>query len=96
MSRTIQRVACSKCRRPNDPWRTFCGACGSELVGTCKICNAVNLASDKFCGGCARSLLAAPPPRIRVLPPPPIPKAVTHTIQIVRFDDSIVAEVERG
>jgi RNA polymerase subunit RPABC4/transcription elongation factor Spt4 len=79
----MKRIACSKCARRNDPWRTFCGACGGSLLGACAACGAVNQAGDKFCGGCAKSLAKTAKPK----PPPPIPKPATHTIPITLFDE---------
>jgi predicted amidophosphoribosyltransferase len=95
MSRTLARVACSKCQRRNDPWRKFCSACGGALVGACQACGAVNEPSDKFCGGCARSLAkTAAPIAGKAKPPPPIPKAAPQTIQIAVLDDAVLAEHE--
>ena len=91
MSRTMKRVACSKCRRPNDPWRSFCGACGGALAGACKTCGAVNQPADKFCGGCAKSLTV-----VKSRPPPVVPKAVTHTIPIAIYDEAILSAIERS
>jgi Double zinc ribbon len=48
-------ILCRTCRRSNDPWRRFCGGCGSNLPGGCTHCGVVNKPDDKFCGGCARA-----------------------------------------
>ena len=99
MSGTIDRVACTKCRHKCDPWRSFCGECGSALEGACGACGAVNRPGDRFCGGCAK-LLVAPQALVvatmKALPPPPIPKTAPHTIPIVILDDAIVSETERN
>jgi hypothetical protein len=93
VSRSIQRVPCTKCKRHNDPWRSFCGKCGSSLLGACRACGAVNGHDDKFCGGCAVSLSAA---KIQPPKPPKIPKPKTHTIPIMTFDESILLEIDRS
>lgn len=49
-------ITCRSCRHDNDPWRKFCGGCGSGLPGACSGCNEVNGPTDKFCGGCAKRL----------------------------------------
>lgn len=54
-------ITCQTCRRDNDPWRHYCGGCGSHLPGGCKACGVVNRADDRFCGGCAKPLRATPP-----------------------------------
>jgi hypothetical protein len=43
-------VRCS-CTRINDPWRRFCGGCGSRLAPACG-CGFVNGRHDRYCGGC--------------------------------------------
>ena len=53
-------INCPSCKRANDPWRHFCGGCGSGLPGGCGSCGAVNAAHDRFCGGCAKALRAIP------------------------------------
>jgi len=41
-----------RCTRINDPWRRFCGGCGSALEPCCDRCGFVNARTDRFCGGC--------------------------------------------
>lgn len=56
------KLCCTVCRRSNNPWRKFCGACGTAFPGACK-CGFVNTAEDRFCGGCGgavRATLRAP------------------------------------
>jgi Double zinc ribbon len=53
-------IMCRACRRSNDPWRRFCGGCGSNLPGGCTHCGTVNRTDDKFCGGCARAQRGLP------------------------------------
>lgn len=48
-------VRCS-CTRINDPWRRFCGACGSALAPACR-CGFVNAKHDRFCGGCGSAMM---------------------------------------
>ena len=43
-------VRCS-CTRINNPWRRFCGGCGSRLAPACG-CGFVNSQHDRYCGGC--------------------------------------------
>jgi hypothetical protein len=40
------------CTRINDPWRRFCGGCGTMLAPACNSCGFVNSRHDRFCGGC--------------------------------------------
>jgi len=53
-------IKCGSCHRENDPWRRFCGGCGSGLPGGCKACGAVNRQDEKFCGGCGKAQRAIP------------------------------------
>ena len=53
-------IKCASCRRENDPWRKYCGGCGSGLAGGCKSCGSVNRLDDKFCGGCGKAQRAIP------------------------------------
>ena len=77
------------CKRINDPWRSFCGACGRKLEPACK-CGFVNMKADKYCGGCGCSIApdvmpSVPPPRavVKARPPPPPPKQGTVPIEMV-------------
>ncbi|MGE0395215.1 MAG: hypothetical protein AB7T06_00710 [Kofleriaceae bacterium] len=45
------KLNCTVCRRSNNPWRKFCGGCGTAFPNACK-CGFVNTADDHFCGGC--------------------------------------------
>jgi hypothetical protein len=45
------KISCTVCRRSNNPWRKFCGGCGTAFAGACK-CGCVNAPEDRFCGGC--------------------------------------------
>ncbi|HEU0034886.1 MAG TPA: zinc ribbon domain-containing protein [Kofleriaceae bacterium] len=40
------------CGNINDPWRKYCGACGSQLGLGCAKCSFLNRPDDRFCGGC--------------------------------------------
>ena len=71
-------ITCSACHHSNDPWRHFCGGCGSGLPGGCKACGAVNRTEDRFCGGCAKALRAIP----SVAKPGPPPKKFASTTPI--------------
>jgi hypothetical protein len=52
------KISCTVCRRSNNPWRKFCGSCGTGFAGTCK-CGFVNTGEDRFCGGCGGAIRAA-------------------------------------
>ncbi len=58
------KICCTVCRRSNNPWRKFCGACGTAFPNACK-CGFVNTEDDRFCGGCGGPLRATfrPQPR---------------------------------
>lgn len=56
----MSTIMCRACRRANDPWRRFCGGCGSNLPGGCVHCHTVNRSDDKFCGGCGKPQRAMP------------------------------------
>ena len=47
----MTKVSCTVCHRGNDPWRKFCGGCGTGFAGACR-CGSVNAAGDRYCGGC--------------------------------------------
>jgi hypothetical protein len=73
-----------RCSRVNDPWRRFCGGCGSSLQPCCASCGFVNARHDRFCGGCGLDMTKAelaagtvrsttpvrPPPVVRVASSP--------------------------
>jgi hypothetical protein len=59
-----ETIQCGACRHANDPWRRFCGTCGSGLPGGCPGCGTVNGIEDKFCGGCAHALRFTTAPAI--------------------------------
>jgi hypothetical protein len=46
-----------RCSRVNDPWRRFCGGCGSALQPGCASCGFVNNRHDRFCGGCGLDMV---------------------------------------
>lgn len=48
-----EQIRCS-CSRLNDPWRRYCGGCGTAL-GTGCLCGFPNSDTDRFCGGCGVS-----------------------------------------
>ena len=61
------QIHCTVCRRSNNPWRRFCGTCGTAFPHACS-CGFVNCADDRFCGGCGHSIrMTAPRPAL--LPP---------------------------
>lgn len=45
-----------QCTRINDPWRRFCGGCGSQLAHACADCGFTNSRNDRFCGGCGHKI----------------------------------------
>lgn len=45
-----EQIQCA-CSRLNDPWRRYCGGCGTAL-GTGCLCGFPNSDTDRFCGGC--------------------------------------------
>lgn len=45
-----EQIRCS-CNRLNDPWRRYCGGCGTALGKGC-LCGFPNSDTDRFCGGC--------------------------------------------
>jgi hypothetical protein len=45
-----EQIRCA-CSRLNDPWRRYCGGCGTAL-GTGCLCGFPNGDTDRFCGGC--------------------------------------------
>jgi hypothetical protein len=91
-----------KCKRDNDPWRCFCGACGAKLEPGCAACGFTNRVDDRFCGGCGRTVAVAAPtpvpraPKLPALPRaprrPPPPPAKSHTVPIERVDDAVLSE----
>jgi hypothetical protein len=42
----------------NNPWRRYCGGCGSKLQPACTGCGFVNSKTDRFCGGCGDAVIA--------------------------------------
>jgi hypothetical protein len=54
---TTTKICCTVCRRSNNPWRKFCGGCGTGFPNACK-CGFVNTADDRFCGGCGGAVRA--------------------------------------
>lgn len=70
---TFFPVECASCHRANDPWRRFCGGCGSGLPGGCITCGAVNRIDERFCGGCGGPLRAVARAGKKLPPAPPKP-----------------------
>jgi hypothetical protein len=46
-----------RCSRLNNAWRSYCGACGSQLEPRCD-CGFVNGIGDRFCGGCGIAMVS--------------------------------------
>jgi hypothetical protein len=86
-----------RCSRINDPWRRFCGGCGSALAPCCTECGFVNGRSDRYCGGCGSniSLLMSEPiaaartatVRGRPQRPPTSERTEPHTMPIEILDE---------
>jgi hypothetical protein len=57
------------CGRDNDPWRRFCGGCGSALGVPCA-CGFCNRSDDRFCGGCGtvRRVTKSAAPKVGTIP----------------------------
>jgi hypothetical protein len=51
------KISCTVCRRSNNPWRKFCGSCGTAFANACK-CGFANMAHERFCGGCGGAVRA--------------------------------------
>ena len=88
-----------KCKHINDPWRCYCGACGTKLEPACGKCGFVNMKVDSFCGGCGSPIARITAKAIPAIPhliaapkrgqPPAPPK---KTVPIETMHDAIVSE----
>src|SRR5713101_6744161 len=56
-------MRCPSCNRENPADASFCGLCGTALVGevACSGCGRNNSTAETFCHGCGRHLRESPP-----------------------------------